>query len=44
MDQPCGLITTLILLVLHLYDYEQSIAPPSTSTKEGVGASVTVKI
>ena len=30
MDQPCWLITTLFLLVLHSYAYEQSNAPPST--------------
>ena len=29
-DQPCRLITTLFLLVLCFYDYEQSNAPPST--------------
>ena len=29
-DQPCRLITTLLLLVLHLYDYKQPYAPPST--------------
>jgi len=26
-DQPCRLITTLLLLVLHVYDYEQPNAP-----------------
>ena len=30
MDQHCRLITTLLLLVLHFYDYEQPNAPPST--------------
>ena len=29
-DQPCRLITTLLLLVLHFYDYEQPNAPPPT--------------
>ena len=31
-DQPCRLITTLLLLVLHFYDYEQPNAPPSIIT------------
>ena len=31
-DQPCRLITTLLLLVLHFYDYEQPNAPPPTKT------------
>src|ERR1700738_473127 len=26
-DQPCRLITTLLLLVLYIYDYEQPNAP-----------------
>ena len=30
-DQPCRLITTLLLLVLHFYDDEQPNAPPSTT-------------
>ena len=29
-DQPCRLIITLLLLIIHFYDYEQSNAPPST--------------
>ena len=29
-DQPCRLITTLFLLVLHFYNYERFVAPPST--------------
>src|ERR1700724_51177 len=29
-DQPCRLITTLLLLVLHFYDYEQPNAPLPT--------------
>ena len=33
MDQPCRLITTLLLLVWHVYDYEQPNAPlPTLST------------
>src|ERR1700738_1618439 len=30
-DQPCRLITTLLLLVLYIYDYEQPNAPFPTS-------------
>jgi hypothetical protein len=34
-DQPCRLITTLLLLVLHFYDYEQPNAPlPTIETRE----------
>src|ERR1700738_3355776 len=29
-DRPCRLITTLLLLVLHVYDYEQPNAPLPT--------------
>jgi hypothetical protein len=39
-DQPCRLITTLLLLVLHFYDYEQPNAPlPTnlTTIPEGLG-------
>ena len=43
-DQPCKLITTLFLLVLHFYDYEQSIASFSTSKREGVAIRVTENI
>src|SRR6202022_1990436 len=35
-DQPCRLITTLFLLVLHVYDYEQPNAPLPTRNAIGV--------
>jgi hypothetical protein len=39
-DQPCRLITTLFLLVLHFYDYMQFVAPPSTFMTRDVLLSV----
>ena len=40
MNQPCRLIITLFLLVLHLYDYKQFVAPPSTFMTRDVLLSV----
>src|ERR1700738_1542408 len=41
-DQPCRLITTLLLLVLHVYDYEQPNAPFPTLFSSGTIAYTTL--